>query len=128
MLEWWTSTIRGVTAPTPPSGIYLALSTTLPTASGTGVTEPTDANYARVLVPSWRVREITATQVGVENLAQIAFPALTAQGTFFAGVGYTAATGGTFLGFGNFPSGGHTVAADQPLTINAFGFTMLIST
>lgn len=129
-LEWWSSTIIGVTAPTPPTAIHLALSTTQAASDGTGVTEPTDGAYARVAVTGWRTRitGTTPTAIAVlENTASIAFAALATEHTFISAAAYDAATGGTFLGFGDFTSPGETVAATVPLTINAFGFVMQIS-
>ena len=84
-----------------PSTMYLGLSTTLPTAAGTNVSEPTNGEYARQAFTR------TTNTLGIEtNVAEIKFPtALTAWAdgsanqTFYYYCYFDQATGGNLVGF-----------------------------
>jgi hypothetical protein len=82
---------------TQPAGLYLALSSTNPTDTGTGKTEPTGGSYARVEVPDWDAAVDRVTQ----NTDIIEFVAATAGWglmSFFAI--YDAITNGNMLVYG----------------------------
>ncbi|MEB0057305.1 hypothetical protein [Variovorax sp. LG9.2] len=87
----------GKTTFTATTAVYLALSTTTPTAgTGASATEPAGSAYARVAVPaaSWN----TTANGTTTNNAAIAFPAATgAWGTVTYAVGYDAASAGNVL-------------------------------
>lgn len=82
--------------------VYVALSSTLPTAAGTNVTEPSGGSYARVATSAatWS----TASAGAISNAAAITFPAATADWVAGAnlayGVLYDASTAGNMLSFG----------------------------
>lgn len=84
---------------TPPSSLYVGLSTTDPTDAGTGITEPSGGGYARVQTGSsdWT----TAASGALSNANVITFPEASASwGTppyFFLA---DAASGGNMLGHG----------------------------
>lgn len=89
------------TAPT----IYVALSTTTPSVSGssvTNVTEPSGGAYARVSTAAtdWNAATEAAPAV-LTNANAVSFPKATASwGTVTYGVLYDAATAGNVLGYG----------------------------
>lgn len=90
----------GKTAYTSPT-VYVALSTTLPTAAGGNVTEPSTGSYARVATSAATWNSAASGQS--TNAAAVNFPTATADwasGTALAyGVLFDAATGGNMLGF-----------------------------
>ena len=91
----------GKTSYTMPT-VYVALSSTTPTLSGTNVTEPSGGSYARVATSgaTWNA----AASGSVTNAAAITFPAATADWLSAAnltyGVLYDALTVGNCLGYG----------------------------
>ena len=92
---------QGLALAAMPSTMYLGVSTTLPTAAGTNVSEPTNTEYARQGFTR------TTNVLGIEaNAADIVFPtALTAWADASAGqvfywyVFYDQVTGGNLVGF-----------------------------
>ncbi len=84
---------------TAPTTIYIGLSSTTPTVTGTNVTEPSGGAYAREEVPStaWVIAATSLTS----NNAEEAFPVATADWLSAANltdlVMYDAVTAGTFL-------------------------------
>lgn len=87
---------------TAPAGVYLGLSSTTPTKSGTNVTEPSGGNYSR--------RQLLAAELDAAsgsantNNVELAFAPATADWLAAADlthiVMYDASSGGNFLGFG----------------------------
>jgi len=78
--------------------VYIALSTTTPTNTGTNVTEPSGNNYSRVaiLTSYWAA----AASRSKSNSAAVVFPEASGSwGTVTHFALYSAATGGTFLGW-----------------------------
>lgn len=111
--------ILGKTAYSMPT-VYVALSSTTPTVSGTNFTEPTigTGGYARVATSgaTWNA----AASGSTTNAASISFPNSTAAWTSGASnltyVGlYDAATAGNFLGFG---------LISNPAPVNGSGVTV----
>lgn len=83
---------------TAPTAVWLALSTTTPTKTGTNVTEPSGNGYARKQLTSAQVD--SAASSATQNNTEKAFDEATGSwGTVTHVVLYTAVTGGTFLGF-----------------------------
>ena len=82
--------------------IYLALTSTTPTKTGTNVTEPAEATYARVQVTG--ANFATAASSHIDNSGLISFPDSVAD-TWASGSAlthiaiYDAASAGNFLGF-----------------------------
>lgn len=82
--------------------VYVALSSTLPTAGGTNITEPSGGSYARVATSAatWN----TASGGATSNALAITFPAATADWLSGANLAYgclfDASSGGNFLGWG----------------------------
>jgi len=99
--------VFGSTAFTPPATIYVGLSTSIPNADGTNVTEPSGNGYARVAVVNdtshfHSAPSQPATGQRQSNVSSITFPQATGGGwgTATYAVLYDAASGGNFLGFG----------------------------
>jgi len=92
----------GQTPYDPPDTLYIALSTTLPTNTGTNVTEPNVANgYARVAVPNDVTNFPNAVSRTKSNGLVISFPTATGSwGTITHFAIYDAPTGGNFIGWG----------------------------
>lgn len=85
--------------------IYVGLSSTTPTETGTNVTEPSGSGYARVTTAPADWNAATSADPSlIDNLNAITFP--TASGNWVASANlthfvlYDAATVGNFLGFG----------------------------
>ena len=84
-----------------PTNLYVALSTTDPTESGTGITEPSGGGYSRVTTSgaTWS----TASTGTLNNSAEISFP--TATGDWAGGANLTAfaifdaSTGGNMIAY-----------------------------
>jgi len=90
---------------TPPTNVYVALSSTTPSDAGTGVTEPSGGSYARVSTSAATWNAATSANPSVkDNATAITFPTATADWvaganlTYF--VLYDAATVGNMLAFG----------------------------
>lgn len=92
----------GKTSYTMPT-VYVALSSTTPTAAGTNITEPSGGSYARVATAGadWNAASAGATS----NANTLTFPSATADWAAGAnmthGVLFDASTGGNMLGFGS---------------------------
>jgi hypothetical protein len=82
--------------------LYLGMSTTTPTISGTNVTEPSGATgYARILIPSASLS--TPTAGVITNTALVSYPRMTSDGgTATYWVIYDALTGGNLIAYGAF--------------------------
>lgn len=86
-----------------PGTVYIGMSSTTPTSTGSNVTEPTDGNYARVAVTrttgNWSAPASRATS----NAVALTWPASTGGGSGYPGIThlpmYDAASGGNFIGF-----------------------------
>ena len=108
ILDHFLSTV--FTAPgtwTPPAALHVGLSSSTPTSAGGNVTEPTGGSYARVELTQAANPFPAATgqdPAESDNPNDVVFPTATAD--WLGGVNlthfvvYSAATGGTFLGFG----------------------------
>lgn len=90
---------------TPPTSVFVALSSTTPTATGTNVTEPSTGSYARVeTAPADWAAAVAANPCTKANANVVTFPQATA--TWLAGADlthfalYTLGAGGIFLGSG----------------------------
>ena len=82
-----------------PANIYVALSTTDPDDSGSGISEPADGAYARVLCNTWNTASARATK----NTGAIQFAeAVNAWGNISHFALFDAITGGNMLGHGSF--------------------------
>lgn len=84
-----------------PATYYVGLSTTLPTNTGTNVTEPSGGSYARVAVTNNSTNFPAAVSRAKANGVAIAFP--TASGSWGTVQWYilmSASTSGTFYGWG----------------------------
>jgi len=95
--------------------VYVALSSTTPTVSGTNVTEPSGGSYARVTTSAstWN----SAASGATTNALAITFPQATADwasgSNFTYGVLYDAPTGGNMLGFGLISVAKSVLSGDQ---------------
>ena len=86
---------------TPEGTIYVGLSTTTPTNTGTSVTEPSGNNYARVAVTNNATNFPAASSRAKANGTVIQFPTASGSwGTLTHFVLYDASTSGNFLGWG----------------------------
>jgi hypothetical protein len=91
----------GKTDFTAPTTIYVALSTTTPTATGTNVTEPSGSAYARVSVTNNTTNFPSASAGSKSNGTTITFTTATGSwGTVTYFVLYDASTSGNCIGFG----------------------------
>ena len=90
---------------TPPSTMYIGLSSTTPTEAGTNFTEPSTGSYARVSTPGADWGAATGTAPATKSTTSVkTFP--TATGDWVSGSNLThfglfsASTGGTLLAWG----------------------------
>lgn len=84
-----------------PATIYVALSTTTPTNTGTNVTEPVGNSYARVAVTNNSTNFPAASNRSKANGTDITFATATGSwGTITHFALYDSLTTGTFLGWG----------------------------
>ena len=107
-----------------PATLYCALSTSTPTSSGSGFTEPVGNGYARVAVTNNATNFPAAASKTKHNGTTITFPAATGAGwgTITWAGWYDAASGGNFRGAG--PLGtAKTVASGDTLSFAASAFT-----
>lgn len=119
----------GAVASTAPATYYVGLSTTVPTNTGTNVTEPAGNGYARVAVTNNTTNWPAAASRAKSNGTQITFPTATGTGwgTVTHFVIYDAGTGGNFRAWGSLNTsqaiGGNSMAsfAAGALVINAPG-------
>lgn len=89
-----------------PATLHVALSTTAPTNTGGNVTEPVGGGYARAAVTRNGTNFPAASGRTIDNGVDITFPAPTGNwGTVTHFALYSAASGGTFLGWGAFAVG-----------------------
>lgn len=92
----------GGTDYTPPTTIYVGLSTTAPAEDGTGVTEPTGGGYARVAVTNNATNfPPTGTDGTKSNGTAISFPQATADWGTVSHFFLADATTGGILAFGS---------------------------
>ena len=86
---------------TVPATLYIGLSTTTPTNTGTSVTEPAGSAYARVAVTNNVTNFPAASSRSKSNGTDIVFPTATGSwGTITHFVIYDALTGGNFVAWG----------------------------
>lgn len=110
-----------------PSTVYVGLSTTTPTQSGTNVTEPSGNSYARVAVPNNTTNFPNASNGSKSNGATITFPTATGTwGTVTNFVLYDAASGGNFLGHGTL-NNSQTVSNGDTLSFAASALTLTLN-
>lgn len=100
--------------------IYVALSTTEPSKTGTNVTEPTGNGYERVETAAADWSEATdASPAVVSNAEEIEFPTAAGDWAGGANIGYfalyDAATGGNFLGRGPLDKLKPVLSGDTPI-------------
>ena len=101
----------------PPSNYYLAMSTTSVSPSGSGVTEPLGANYARVLIPNTKSFFTNSVSGCLVNSSTITFPQSSGSwGTIVDLVLFDALTSGCAWAFTTLP----TPKVVQDLTVNSF--------
>ena len=87
---------RTQTSPAIPSTLYIGLSTTTPSVSGSGVTEPSGGSYSRVSLSNLS----TPSNGTIKTTGDIAFPESSADwGTITHYVIYDALTGGNLLAY-----------------------------
>lgn len=87
---------RTQTSPAIPSTLYVGLSTTTPSVSGSGVAEPSGGSYSRVALSNLS----TPSNGTVKTTGDIAFPESSADwGTITHYVIYDALTGGHLLAY-----------------------------
>jgi hypothetical protein len=108
LLDHW----MGHSSYTPKTTFYVGLSTTTPTESGSGVTEPSGGAYARVAVT--KSNFLTAASGELVSNSHVTFPEATADwGTCTHFVIYDAATAGNFMDYGKLVDSG-----DNPTSLN----------
>lgn len=106
---------------TPPTTLYIGLSSTLPTAAGGNITEPTIGTngYARASVANNTTNFPSTSSNNKSNGAAITFPTSTGVWLASASLGYLvfydAATGGNVLGF---------AALNNPQVVASSGATL----
>lgn len=110
------------TSPALPTNYYIGLSSTTPTTSGTGVTEPSGGAYARV-----QMANMSQPSNGViTNTAAITFPESTRSwGTLTHYVVYDAATGGNLLFYGALANS-RTVDSNTTIAFKVGEFTITL--
>ncbi|MDR3598119.1 hypothetical protein [Clostridium sp.] len=97
--------VFGAVSFTAPTTLYIGLSSTLPTVSGGGITEPTIGTngYARAAVANNTTNFPSTSSNNKSNGAAITFPTSTGSWLSSASLGYLffsdAATGGNILGY-----------------------------
>ena len=94
--------IFGKGAYTPPTNIYVELSTTAPTDAGTNVTPPSGNNYSRkqTAPADWNASSVGASRI-IDNAVAIEFAEATGDwGTLSHFALFDAPSGGNFLGWG----------------------------
>lgn len=111
-----------------PATLYVGLSTTTPTNTGTSVTEPSTGAYARVAVTNNATNFPAATARAKSNGTDIVFPTATGSwGTITHFVIYDALTSGNFVAWGALTvpvsviTGATVTFATGSLVINAPG-------
>jgi hypothetical protein len=95
----------GNTTITVPSTLYMGLSTTTISNSGTGATEPVGNGYARVAITNSKTNFSVASSGVVTNATAISFPESTASwGTITYIAFWTASSGGSIWFFEALPT------------------------
>lgn len=88
-----------------PATLYVALSSTTPTAAGGNVTEPSGGAYARVAVTNNNTNFPSAASRAKSNGATITFPTATVSwGVLTHAVLYDASSGGNAIAYAQFSS------------------------
>ena len=111
---------------TPPTTYYVALSKTAPQADGTGVTEPSGGNYARIAVTKSTASFTTSANGVVKNKIRIQTnESTTAWGNCTHYAIYDAPTGGNLL-WGNALTKARNIDSEMQLFIdpNGLSFTL----
>lgn len=112
---------------TPPTNLYVALSTTAPNKNGGNVTEPSGGGYARVQVANTADNFPDASSGQKKNGATITFPEATGNwGTVTHFVIYDAATGGNALMYGALTAS-KTIEAGDTASFDINALTISIS-
>lgn len=106
---------------TPPTTYYLALSKTEPQADGTGVTEPSGGNYARIAIAKNGNNFTTSVDGTVKNKVRlITNESTTAWGNCTHYAVYDTPTGGNLL-WGNELTKARNIDSEMQLFIDANG-------
>ncbi|MDP4224921.1 MAG: hypothetical protein Q8910_00930 [Bacteroidota bacterium] len=117
----------GGVAFTPPATLYIGLSTSTPTASGTGATEPSGNAYARVAVVNNATNFPNAANGTKTNGTTITFPQATGSwGTVTYFVIYDAASAGNLIGFGAL-NNSQTVSNGDTLSFATSAMTLTLN-
>lgn len=107
--------ILKVASYTPPTHIYIGLSTADPLADGSGLAEPSSGAYARVLCDDWEIANIRKTR----NAIELVFPtASNSWGTMTHWAAFDAITGVNMLAFGALASP-KSIVTGQAFSIKA---------
>lgn len=110
-----------------PATIYFGLSTTLPTNSGSNITEPSGGSYARVAVTNNSTNFPAASARSKSNGTAITFPSPTGSwGTVGYWIEMSASTGGSLRAFGALNSSQTVSSGDQAPTFAAGAFVVSI--
>lgn len=100
---------------TQPSNIYMALSIADPTNDGSGFSEPSGNDYARVQVNTWDGASTSGANAITANTGAITFP--TATGDYAADVThwalFDASSGGNMLWYGDINEGATAIVTDD---------------
>jgi len=127
--DYWENTILdhifGKATYTAPTHVYVAASLADPGESGTGLTEPSGGNYARVETDpaDWSI----AVDGQIENAAAIVFPTPTADWGVITHVAlFDAATDGNFLARGELPTVQNIYFGGAPLELSAGGLAVTL--
>jgi len=94
-----------------PSTLWMALSTTNPTADGLGVTEPVGNNYSRITITGWTQALSTDTFLTNTNIVQWS-PLTGTWGTLTGYALYNQSTGGSVWAYGDLTSDITPVTSD----------------
>lgn len=111
---------------TPPTTYYIALSKTEPKADGTGVTEPSGGNYARIAVTKGTTNFTTSSSGTVKNKVRLQTnESTTAWGVCTHYAIYDAPTGGNLL-WGNALTKSRNIDSEMQLFIDPNGLTFTL--
>ena len=94
----WLDKGFGAVNYTPPATMYMALSTTTVTGSGTNLTEPASGSYARVAITNDKTEFSSASSGSLTNLNAITFPESSGS---WGTITYVALTDASGVGLGN---------------------------
>lgn len=116
---------RGV-AFTPPTTYYVAISKTKPQVDGSGVTEPSGGNYARVPITKATSSFTAPSNGNILNATKIMFNESTSDwGTYTHYAIYDSANGGNLL-WGGLLSRSRTIEAEMQLFIDVNGMSFTL--